>query len=233
MRRLPTLIAVVLLSITITAQNGDMDADIEQVQSTVGRLVGPNAKADFLFRDLSLLSGTAGDLEEESFKIYPGKKKAGGLKVQYANVLAISSKLASISLVPDPTAKPFGSWQVLSSLPVNRDIEIRLKDGVEHKGRFRKANADEMVIADAVSGSDVVLKRDQVTSIFVVRYGARQLGGTAAGASQKGGRIGREIGTGRGKGFAEALGAGIGALAGIIKGAATKSETLKVLIFSQ
>lgn len=232
MRRVSVLVAIAVLSVTVAAQNGDLDADVEQVRLAVSKLVGSGKKADFLLRDLSVLRGKVWDVDEDSFKVYPRKKKAGGIKVRYSNVLGISSKIASVSVVPDPAARSIGSWKTVSDLPVNRDIEIRLHAGATHKGRFRTATTDEMLIADAVTGKEVMLKREHVASVFVVRYGGRRIGDSAVSSSRDGIPIGSAFGNGSGKGLTGAVGAGVGALVGVIRGAATRSETMKVLIYS-
>jgi hypothetical protein len=134
--------------------------------------------------------------------------------------------------VPDPTARSIGSWKTVSDLPVNRDIEIRLHTGAAHTGRFRKVSGDEALIADAVTGKDIIFKREDVASVFVIRYGSGSVTDYAVNSSQKGNDIGRALGNGSGKGFTGAVGAGVGALVGIIKGATMRSETMKVLIYS-
>lgn len=223
--------------------------DAEQIQIVVGALVSERLKADVLLRDLTDISGYVTALEEDAFYLSTEKKgRDKGFKLLYTDVLAISSKKGSISLVPDPTTATFGAWADLKKLAPNTLIEITDNSGVVRAGRFRSSSKDTIVIADNVTNAEQTLQFADVAYMHRVRYGWSDVSGGLASGAGKGAKIGKEVGKatggikgpisgqpmGDGTGAAgSAMGAGVGAIIGVIGGASSKTNSLKILIYSK
>ncbi len=241
-------VAVILLaSIAVAPQTTVNLTEIEQIQNVVGALITNSDKADVLLKDLTEVSGYVTGLDVDWFELKTDKKKRTGMKISYDDVLAISSKKASVSFVPDPKTSPYGNWSDLKKIPANILIEITHKNGEIKAGRYRSSAADSLVLAHKEKNDEWTFSRADITFVHRVKYGWRNISGSMASGTEKGAKIGKEVGkaaairgpisgasTGDGRGgYGTAIGSAIGAMAGAAKGAAGKHDSLKVIIYSQ
>lgn len=233
MRRVSLLVLMLLTSVIVFSQSNVPDDEIGQVRSAIGTLISRSDRAAFLLRDLSDLQGFVVGLEEDSFFLSTTKKKKQGMKILYSEVLVITSKRVSLSLVPDPDLRPYGSWEKVSKLRINTQIAIVQSTGEITAGRYRGCNKEMLQITAIETNQDNSLPRKCIASVYIFRNGRRNVADGISGGTRKGSEIGRNVGSGSGVAFASALGSGIGAFIGAANGVLNKDEGLKVLIFSQ
>jgi hypothetical protein len=233
MRRSLLVCLLLCFSISVLAQSDDQEARIEKVQIVVGTLVTDADKATVLFTDLTQVTGHVTSFEQTWFILSDGRKRSRNVKIRYSDVLAITSKKASVSFVPDPATRPYGSWADLSSIQINGVAEVHLKNGEIKVGRYRSNTNDVLTLADVNKVESLMLLRDEIAFVFRFKKGVLRVSEGMAGGTSKGANAGRTIGTGKGKPFASAIGSAIGAVAGATKGSLDHTDSLKVLIYSQ
>jgi len=242
-------IAVILFaSIAVAPQTITDLSKIEEIKDVVRTLVGGSEKAVVLLNDLAELDGYVTRRNTDSFEMKTDRKKRRGMKVRYMDVLAVSSKKASVSFVPDPKASPYGDWSHLGKIPPNALIEVTQRNGETRSGRYRSSAADHLVVAHIDKNDEWNIQRHDVAFVHRVKHGWRDISGGALGGAAKGQKVGKgvgqvlggvrgpisgqPIGDGTG-GLMPAIGAGIGAATGAAKGLTSKTEGLKVLVYSQ
>lgn len=236
MRVLLFLTVFLLAQILVLPQSVDKELQIEQVRTIVGSLVARSEDAEIMLRDLSELRGSVKSLAYESFTVkIKGRYGERVLAtIAYRDVLVIKSKKASISFIPDPTLRSYGSWDDVARISYNNYLEVVLENGRSVTGRTGEITKDELTLFTQTDNEKLILPRDQITFVYRVRYQFDKTGDGVSGGARKGGNIGREIGpTATGKILGAGLGTVIGAGIGAVSGASKKEEKLRVLIYSK
>ncbi|HTH50984.1 MAG TPA: hypothetical protein VL501_03570 [Pyrinomonadaceae bacterium] len=248
MRRSCLVIALVLLtSVSATAQTAAGSTQLEQIQEVANSLFPKHERAAVFLKDLSYVDGHVVRLEPNGFQLGAKKKSKFGILVHYSDILAISSKKRSLSLIPHPQTPNYGKWDDVTQLAPNTLIEITHKNGEVTSGRFRTGGDDHMIVAHPEKNDEWKLMREDVAYVHRVRYGYRDISGGLTSGAGKGEKVGTEVGkaagqirlpisgqqlgNGRGTGGA-AMGAAVGAAVGVLFAAMHKSGTYRVLLYS-
>jgi hypothetical protein len=232
---------------TTQAVPPDRAQQIGQLRSAVGTLVSKQSKAKILLNDFNVVEGKVVALSDDSFSLKikkigggSGRNKAA-IKVPFKDVLAISSKLISISVIPDPNLRSYGSWDDVLALNYNHALEVVMENGETGSGRLGEKTKDKIILIGETPDEKFSVPREKIVSLYKVPGVYRQSGDRsirkAAGGAKKGREVGDVIGgTPDGKAFSAALGAGIGALIGAMTGAVSgggKTPRMRLLIYSK
>jgi hypothetical protein len=217
-----------------TAQSTDSEKKIEQVQTALGTLVRDGQRAQIVLRDLTVLQGVVSSLSEDSFglKMKGANRNQVIATVSYLDVLEITAKGVSISLIPDPALRPFGSWDDLMKIRYNSTLEVVLSDGRSISGRTGEITKNTLTLFNQMDNEKLKLSSDQIVAAYRVSQQKSQPSGSVADGARKGRKIGTEIGpTPKGREIASGIGGVIGTVA---EAAATqKKERYRVLIYSK
>jgi hypothetical protein len=218
------------------SQVPDRASQIEQVQTAVGTLIGKNRRTRVILRDLSELEGDVSALTKDSF--YLKVKGMNGKKIHapvaYREVLVLVSKDVSISFIPPKTVSPFGSWDEVTEISYNNNLEVVLDDGRIVTGRTGEIKKDSLTLFSERNNEKLVFPHDRILFIYRVRNESGKIGDGVAGGTKKGAKIGEAIGSTRsGKAFAGVLGTLIGAGVGALSGSVKDEKKFRVLIYSK
>lgn len=230
------IILICSASFSVICQSSNNSQQIEEVQTAVGKLVGKGQRAVIMLRDLTELQGSVVALMEDSFnlKIKGSKGKRIVATIAYQDVLVISSKNVSISLIPDPSSRSYGSWNDVLKIFYNHSLEVILENGQIMNGRTGDMTKDKLTLINDNDNQKYVLSRDQILYVYRVRRESGKSGDGLVKGANKGKKVGEVVGiTPAGKIFSSGLGAAIGAGIGAIFGASRKKEKLRVLIYSK
>jgi hypothetical protein len=234
--------------LAINSQSPDKSEQIGQLQAAVGALVSKQRSAAVLLNDFNVVEGKVVALSGDSFSMKIKRIGGGGagnskatIRIFFTDVLAISSKTVSVSVIPDQNSRSYGSWDDVLALNYNHALEVVMENGETTTGRLSEKTKDRIILIGETPDQKFSVPREKIVSLYKVRDAYRQSGGKsiqkAAGGAKKGSEIGNIIGiTPDGKAFSSALGAGIGALIGTLTGAvagAKETPRMRLLIYSK
>ncbi len=222
------------------SQSLDISQQIEQVQIAIGSLVSKRERAEIMLRDLTELEGSVIALTEDTFslKIKGMNGKQLVARISYQEVLVIKSKTVSISLIPDPTSRLYGSWDDVLKISYNYNLEAILENGQSVVGRIGGITKDKLTLITDKDNEKIELLRDQIVFVYRVRRESDKTGDGLVSGANKGRKTGEVIGevigaTRAARVFDIALGTLVGAGVGAVSGAAQKQEKFRVLIYSK
>lgn len=221
---------------------------IEKLQTAIGTLVSNRSEAEIFLNDFNVVKGKVVSLSHDSFSLRIKKMSGGGtgsskaaIKILFTDVLAISSKLVSVSVIPDPNLRQYGAWEDVLAINYNHALEVVMENGEIRNGRLGEKTKDKITLIGETPDQTFSVPRDRVSSVYRVRNAYTKSGDKAkqkaGGGAKKGKEIGDAIGnTPDGRAFSSALGAGIGALIGAVTGGvagADKTPRMRLLIYSK
>ncbi len=231
---------ICFVSFSGISQSPDISQQIEQVQIAVGTLVSKSQHAEFMLRDLTALEGSVIGLTEDTFSLkikgMNGKKLIA--KISYQEVLVIKSKTVSISFIPDPATRKYGSWDEVLKISYNHNLEVLLENGQSVTGRTGGITKDKLTLINDKDNEKIELKRDQIVFVYRVRRESDKTSDGLVSGANKGRKTGEVLGevvgaTQAARVFDTALGTLVGAGVGAVSGAAQKQERFRVLIYSK
>lgn len=212
----------------VAAQQGNEQArQAEQVKAAVARLPAKKARLRVTLRDLSNFEGVAAPPDEDSFPLIVRDVRGvhHEVVIKYRDVLELKGKGVTVGFVPDPMARPYGSWGDVRALAFGDPVEVVLDGG--RKVRARISNTAETgVTLLAPDGRETVHGRDSVLRVFRVRD--KSAGASAMGGGIRGKQIG-EVFNGPGKAIGTGIGSGVGALVGALQ----KNGKRRVLVYAK
>lgn len=235
MRILMFFVVLLLGHIALLSQVADRTSETEQIKSIIRNLAAKRSSAHFILRDLADLKGKVTAPTDDFFILKTRGLEGKRIKVRvpYREILEIKSKNISVSFIPDPSSRSFGTWDDVLKIGYNHSLDIVLENGQSITGQLGEITNDNLTLFSHTGNEKLTLIRDQIVYIYRVRHLSNKNGGVTDGAN-KGARAGQELGP---TAFGKVLGAGLGTVAGAIAGTvagATKNQgTLYLLIYSK
>jgi translation initiation factor IF-1 len=230
------IIFFLLGQVTAVSQAVDKTSQIEQIKIAVGSLVTSRSRAEFLLNDPARIKGSVTALSEDSFslKIKNANGRKARVKILYKDVLEIKGKNLSVSFIPDPQTRAFGSWDDVLKIDYNHTLEVVLENGQIISGRLGEKTKDKLTLLRETTDQKVSVPREQIIYVYRLRYEFNKAKGGTANGANKGRKIGDAIGnTSDGKAFSAALGTVVGAGIGALLGSAKKEGELRLLVYSK
>ena len=246
------LLTILLCSLycSVICQEPGKSVQIEQVKAAVKSLgTGSKSRVKITLRDLSELEGYIIFSSDDSFDVKGTEKnnRDRAFTVLYSDVLELEGKSVSISLIPDPKLRSFGTWDAVQNLQPGDELEVEPEGGKTFKGALLKTTDSNLTL---IRGNNKLeFSREQLLRVFLVRANTSTAAGRILKDADKGVDIADQAGknttirgpisgqTGRNNRGATPIGKGIGAAAGIGIGAGIrgvkKGRNKRVLIYSK
>ena len=212
------LIVIVTVIYPFTALGQDYSPQATgRLASLIQKLATRSGKATILTRRLVVYSGKIVAADEESFFLKVRKRSS---PLKYADVLEFSGGGEQLSLIPELTKKPHGTWDDVNKVFPGTKIAIVTDNGKIIKGLANSATAQTVIVIDRERHERMDLARDRVVAVYGLVGG---YGGVKKGASK-----GAEgMTTGRDQ-LLDGVFAGVGALLGL-----AKSDGRPILVYSK
>ena len=195
------------------------EPDLKQVKTLIRDGVSGHKKATILFRSLVASEGRLEKFDSDSFYVKRGRKY---FRSFYKDVLEISTSGKTVSLVPDPITRPYGSWSGIGQVFAGTKILVVLNDGRSVKGFSNSATDTHLVMIDNKTDARLDLPKERVAAFIALLGGFR-------GAKQGAAKGSEGLLQPGGDAILGGAGAGIGALLGALM----KSDGRPILIYSR
>jgi hypothetical protein len=195
------------------------DPDLQSVRTFIRECAPARKKVNVLFRSLVESDGRLVKFDADSFYLKKGRKY---FRSFYQDVLEIHGCGKAVSFVPDPSARPHGSWSDVNRVYAGTKILVILTDGRSVEGFSNSATNSHLIIIDRKTDSRLDLPKERVAAFFGLVGGRR---GAKAGASKGSEGLLQPGG--------DPILGGAGAAIGAIIGALTKSDGRPLLIYSK
>jgi hypothetical protein len=199
------------------AQDNVSGGATERLASSIRRLATRSGKATILTRRLVAYSGKIVAADDESFFL---KVKKRSFPLKYADVLEFSGGGENLSLVPELTKKPHGTWGDVDRVFPGTKIIIVTGDGKIIKGLANSATTEAVIFMERERHERMDIPRNRVVAVYGLIGG---YGGVKKGASK-----GAEGATSGRNQLLDGVFAGVGALLGL-----AKSDGQPILVYSK